>query len=195
MGCFSFEELLAGCEVRELPEPIRRHVSGENCPSCSRRLRLVQRMLALLPGLALEPVPARVLSAALGVPGRERRPLRYLLRLVPRTLEALPALRSSAPSQRLLYRAEPYELDLALLDEGVLLGEVFSGSDTPGAPLEEPLPGSASLYGAEGVQHAELDRDGCFRLPGVRPGAHVLVVDRAATQLVVPDLEIPDRRT
>src|SRR5262245_53937758 len=130
MGCFSFEELLAGYEDPDLPPPIRRHVQDEACEACARRLEVVRRLLEFLPALALESAPAKVVAAALGTPARarERRPL--VLEPVLPAPGLVPAFRSGSPatSRRQLYRWGPYELDLALQEDERVIGEVVSDS-------------------------------------------------------------------
>src|SRR5262245_17874051 len=188
MGCFTFEELLAGCETTELPQPIRAHVAEEGCEVCARRLALVRRMLELLPALRLEAPPARVLAAARKTPARARRQQTLVLEAVLPAPGVVPAFRSGAPAsaRRQLYRTGPYELDLALHEDGSLLGEVVS--DASGA---EWTAGECTLYGALDVRQAQLDSEGFFRLEKLVPGRHVLVLALDGALLVVPDLEIP----
>ena len=187
MGCFTFEELLAGLDRPELPEPIRRHVTDEACDVCARRLELLRRLLDLLPSLALEKVPESVLAAALKAraPASDAKP-HFLEAILPAPW-AVPAFRSgsSTASRRQLYRKGPFELDLALQEDGALLGEVVA--DDGG--LGHAQAGECILYGERAVEHAEVDSEGCFRFEGVGPGSHVLVIESGGETLVVPDLE------
>jgi len=188
MGCFTFEELLAGCEGTDLPQPIRRHVVDEACEVCARRLELVRRLLQLLPSLALERAPAKVVAAALRTPARAPRPRPLVLEAVLPAPGVVPAFRSGSPAtlRRQLYRTGPYELDLALHRDGSLMGEVVCDASPPHGSS-----GSGTLYGEHDAIHAVLDSEGCFRMEGVAPGPHVLVIDLDAALLVAPDLDIP----
>jgi len=185
----SFETLLSAAESPDLPAALRSHLEEERCSACEGRLRLVRDLLRMLPHLALEPAPEAAVRSAIELSRQapSRTGVRALLgRLVSAGASGpVPAFRGGGSASRhRLYRAGPYDVDVALLANGALVGQVLPAeAEVPG--LDE---GHCILYGGSRPVEYELRGGGDFRFDSVGPGIFALVIESDTTRLVVPDI-------
>ena len=173
---------------------VESHIAA-NCPDCIRRERLAR---SVLKALAQEPPPepprawrARAVelaaaSAPIGLLGRAKGFLARLIRDAGAP-ELVPALRGEGPAQRhLLFEAGPFEVDLALIDSGALVGQVHAAGGDP----QELEDGVCVLYSADDTREAPLDSDGDFHFASVQPGAYDLVLETPRVRLLFPDVDL-----
>jgi hypothetical protein len=167
------------------------HIAA-NCPDCIRRERLAR---SVLKALAHEPLPKpprawRARAAALAGPGGFLGRARgFLARLVrdAGAQEVVPALRGEGPAQRhLLFEAGPFEVDLALIDSGALVGQVHAAAGDP----QELEDGVCVLYSDDDTREAPLDADGDFHFTSVSPGAYDIVLETPTVRLLFPEVDL-----
>lgn len=186
MDCPSFETILAAAESAPDAELARHLAAG--CSSCADRLATARTLLRVLAADPLEDVPAELHRRAVALgEGRDslgERIREWVASFVAPPAAAVPAFRGSAAPMQRLYRAGPFEVDLALLSDGVLVGQLTGEED------DLPAGGYVVLYGDGRADTSSLSEDGEFRFEGVAPGPHVLVVRSGDASVVVPDLEI-----
>jgi hypothetical protein len=170
------------------------HVASD-CPNCVRRERLARSVLKALghDPLPEAPLPWRaraVRLAAADQPGLLSRAQGFLARLVRDAggdQELVPALRGEGPAERhLLFEAGPFEVDLALIDSGALVGQVHAA----GRDRQELEDGVCVLYSEDDTREALLDSDGDFHFASVRPGAYDLVLETPSVRLLLPDVDL-----
>jgi hypothetical protein len=213
----SYEELLAHLEAGTLPPELRRRAA--RTPELSARLATAERLLSVLGEAALEPVSERLLDLARAVDRRARTDSREVadtglervargvgrVRQLVASLVSAPeggvlAFRGTAAAPHLAFRAEPFDVDVSLLDTGSVVGQVLpdpeisEGGDGGSASLPPLEEGSAVLYGGTRPEHCQLDEDGgfLFRGAGFPPSdspSYLLVVDWDQLRLVVPEID------
>lgn len=198
MSCPSYEELVFALVDEAAGATRAREHLQAGYAACQGRADLITSTLAAFRAGPLPEVPARLQARAVAL---GRRPhaarestlsglLDYLGRLVfdSRTVsQAAFALRGETVAQRhLLYRAGPFDVDLALLDNGALVGQVLpDGDEAP--PLEDAV---CLLYGeGEGLQTL-VHGNGDFRFEGVRPGSYDLILEADRVRLYVTDVDL-----
>jgi hypothetical protein len=121
------------------------------------------------------------------VAGRVRSFLARILRDTRGVERLAPLLRGEGPAERhLLFSAGPFEVDLALIDSGALVGQVHA-KDGDTEALKQ---GVCVLYTAEEAREAALDKDGDFQFLGVAPGAYDLVLETPKLRLFLPDVDL-----
>jgi hypothetical protein len=184
MSCPSPETLIAFAESSEDAE-VAAHVAL--CAACARALDAARDLLGLLAEARLPAVSERLARAVRELPGRLERPRPTLLgRLLERDPQAALAFRGPAASaaRHRLYRAGAYDVDLALLDGGALVGHVLPDDDRA-----EALAGATCvLYSDEGTRSAPLDADGEFRIAALASLRFDLVVETPSATLVLAGL-------
>ena len=197
MSCPSYQELIFTLVDEAAGATRAREHLQAGCAACQGRADLITSTLAAFRAGPLPEVPARLQARAVAL---GRRPtvgesalgglLDYLGRLVfdsGTVSQAALGLRGETVAQRhLLYRAGPFDVDLALLDNGALVGQVLPDGD--GAPpLEDAV---CLLYGeGEGLQTLVHD-NGDFRFEGVRPGTYDLILEADRVRLYVTDVDL-----
>ena len=166
-----------------------------DCPNCVRRERLAR---SVLKALGREPLPkaprpwrARAVQLAgasePGLLSRAKGFLAHLIRDAGGEQELVPALRGEGPADRhLLFEAGPFEVDLALIDSGALVGQVHTAGGDP----QELEDGVCVLYSDDDTREAPLDADGDFHFASVRPGAYDLVLETPRVRLLLPDVDL-----
>lgn len=185
--CPTSEELIAHLETGRLPEEIELHAATP-CHSCQERIPRLRRLLRLLQELPLEEVSEERLRRASKVAlrdGVESSPVKRWVAelLTPSPGLAAPAMRGPATGHQELYRAGSFEIALARLPNGALVGQVF--------PLQEEtelMPGECVLHGDERSAWASLTPGGEFRFVDVAPGAYTLVIETGEHCLVLRDV-------
>ncbi|MEM7310405.1 MAG: hypothetical protein AAF682_27255 [Planctomycetota bacterium] len=209
MTCPSYDQLfllLSGTDAGQSERPAdlataQEHLDG-GCPLCVRRVRLVRLVLGALAVGEFPQVPeawSRQVEA-LASPGREAAPFapvaplsrvrQFVAQLVldaGLTAEPALALRGEGPAERhLLYQAGPFEVDLALLESGALVGQVLSAEE------ESPsLDGCiCMLHGEDESRQTPLDDNGDFHFSGVQPSAYDLVLEGPEVRVLVPGIEL-----
>lgn len=224
MSCPSLDELLesfhpptGGPTARPvgqrpaLDERIREHLAT-GCPACARRVRQIE---ALAAG-PLPPVPPvarktalRALARRLAADERARRRgagaaggvLDLVARLVFDSLGQAPAVAlrgNAAPLCHLLYEAGPFEVDVALLRNGSLVGQLVEPeggtagrSDVPaGAARDDWSLTECKLVGEDRHLFTGLEETGEFRFQGVGPGQYELLVESVEFRVQVPRFEL-----
>ncbi len=214
MSCPTLDELLDAFQPAAAAEPsvpgehdaaraVRKravHEHAANCPACARRARLIEALhLGPLP-----PVPAGARKNALRALARHIRAdelartrgrvgavLDLVARLVYDSLAQGPqvALRgNAAPLCHLLYEAGPFEVDLALLRNGSLVGQ-FVGQHAD-VDHEDWSLAECRLLGAGRTLSTELEETGEFRFQGVQPGSYELLVEGAGFRVQIPRFEL-----
>ncbi len=101
-----------------------------------------------------------------------------------------PALRGSeegGPVDRhLLYAADSFEVDLAVVEGGSLVGQVLA-DDGEGPHLSGAV---CVLVGENAARETDVRNNGDFRFEDVRPGRYALFVESTELRLVVPELDL-----
>ena len=206
MSCPDYQPLLlalrdSDAHLDENPvatEAARAHLDA-GCPRCAPRVRVVRAMLSALEAGPLPEVPAALheRALALAVSSREPspEPARARIRrflgelLLDAGSGAAPALglRGEGLAERhLLYRAGPFDVDLAHLDGGALVGQVLPQHDA--APSLRD--GVCVLYGGPAPRQTPLDENGDFHFESVRAASYDLVLEAAELRLVLPDVHL-----
>lgn len=219
MSCPPFEALLAwrssqDTSAHDAPpqatavpadEAVNGHLQG-GCPSCRRRLQLLDQLLVSLNEPAPPVVPAalrqQVLDqlhaltqqspAATGASpfGKLVGQLQeFIAELVqPLGSHALAAgLRGENDSALHRFRAGDYLLDVGLVERRAVLGQLL---DHEGFDAEDFDGAAAILCGADGAQQVSLDEDGAFRFDRTGPGRFALLIESPAVRLVFPDIDL-----
>lgn len=163
------------------PDSARAHLAS-GCERCNQRLQTYRGILAALRGgPVLEPA-AQALEKArrLADPAiaRLHEWLAEPLQLDTGGL-ALRGLRIS--SQRQLFKAGPYEVDLARMDNGTLLGQVWATD----AAAASPGDGACILFGEGDPVVVPIEPNGDFRIPRPPPGPYTLCLEVAGARIVV----------
>lgn len=198
MSCPSFEDLV---EARLSPDSrpeVLTHLGG-GCANCVQRLKVVEIAVSALRAEPFPAVPERLHRLALEIPDRVRRgPLREALagvvefvgELVFDSRAARPALalRGEHVAERhLLYRAGPFEIDVALLEDDALVGQVLHAD----ADLGDDA--ACVLCGEDRVLQSSVEPNGDFHFDAVPPGRYMLMFESGELRVVVPevDLDLP----
>ena len=216
MSCPPFEALLAWRSGQDLSahdapaqpvdDALVSHLHG-GCPSCRRRLQLLDQLLESLSEPAPPMVPTALRQRVLdqlhaltkeslaqktdpGPLGRLVGQLQeFIAELVePQGGQALAAgLRGENEDALHRYRAGDYLLDVGLVERRAVLGQLL---DQDGLDAEAFNGAAAILCGADGAQQASLDEDGGFRFDRTGPGRFALLIESADVRLVFPDIDL-----
>ena len=191
----SLEQLLLAQEASRADSEARRHLD-DGCRTCASRLERAERILLSLQEGPLPSVPEAWIQRAVAVaspeqPGLLDRARQLLGQLIEDSRQGAPALAlrgRGLARTHLLYRAGEYDVDLALLSDGGLVGQVL--------PAEEHTPelehATCLLAGPEGPRVVPLGELGDFRFPNVGPGDYALVVESAQAELVIDRIPLSD---
>ncbi len=206
MSCPDYQLLLA---VHQPDEPCSRDAAAveaarahlnAGCPACASRLRVVRAMLGALDAGPLPEVPAALRARAVALapepagrgggtrePGRIQRFLGKLLLDAGSGATPALSLRGEGLAERhLLFRAGPFEVDLAHLEGGALVGQVLPEDET--APSLRD--GVCILYGGPAPRQTPLDENGDFHFENVGAASYDLVLEADELRLVVPDVHL-----
>lgn len=207
MRCPGFDELLSHLAGGDAG--VAAHLAS-GCASCARRVELLGALRATFAAGPLPEVPTHLSHAALAIPQEETAAgergespgmgaLARIRELFARplidtaSLGLAPALRGddegSGPIDRhLLFEAGPYEVDLAVVEGGSLVGQVLCDE------ADEPaLAGAVCvLLDERDAREERLCSNGDFRFEDVGPGRYALFVESAELRLVVPELDLTE---
>jgi hypothetical protein len=197
----SLEEILLALAQGELPEDLsaRIRASGE---AGLTRLRTARRLEAASRFGPLPQVPKHLHDLALqarkhATPEPTARPLaralgsarEWLAEFLMDSAQGRPAAVLRGEGRHLLYRVGDFEIDLAWLDRGVLVGQ-----DLPRGEQTSDLHGAMCvLCGETGVAQTPLESNGDFHFEGVGQDRYDLLVESEAVRLLVTDLELGGR--
>ncbi|MFT7464918.1 MAG: hypothetical protein ACI9EF_003278 [Pseudohongiellaceae bacterium] len=185
----------------------------EGCPSCRRRVQLLDRLIAAMAQPAPPAVPSalrqRVLSElkaldlktlgqlseqeAPGQPSTLGRLVGRLQEFVAELIEPLasPALaaglRGEDDTDLRRYRAGGFTLDVGLVERRAVLGQLL---DSDGLDAELFEGAAAVLCSQDGAQEVSLDEDGAFRFNSTGPGRFALLIESDDLRLVFPDIDL-----
>jgi len=207
MSCPAFHELLEWVQDgarRDVASVIGTHVS-DGCPDCARRLRLLDELAPAL-GRPLPPrVPPALRAATLGrlaaagapssrplerVAGALRRTREYVAELL--LLGPLPAaaagMRGDGDAAHRVFTAGPYQVDVALVGAGSVMGQVSGDSE----PMSELSGATCILFTSRFAAEAPLAADGGFRFEHLGPARYALMIDSRHARLLLPDVDLRD---
>ena len=200
MNCPSYEQLFSALSgstgavatASEADEAARDHVDA-GCAECAGRVRIVRLVLDALTLGGLPAVPAGWAQRAKDLsrrPDAVTRARHFLAKLVldpTRGSQLAVSLRGEGLAERhLLFRAGPYDVDLALLESGALVGQVLAAEEELAA-LRDCV---CVLHGDDQLRETPLDENGDFHFAGVRPSAYDLVLESPSLRLLVPDVDL-----
>lgn len=196
--CPSIQELLLRATDGPLSADAEAHLAA-GCADCVRRQQILDALLRVASAPAWPEVPDAWRLRATAIPERPAKPgkgptetIRDLVaRLIHEVGGGAPtpaiALRGPGPSERhYLYAAGPFEIDLAHLDSGALVGQVLA-SDGDATPLES---GVCVLYGERTARESRLEPSGDFHFDAVRPGDYDLFLETPAVRVFLHDLRL-----
>ena len=173
---------------------VRTHMDA-GCPSCARRESRLSSMLSALRSSPFPEVPKAWRNQAVALlrsPGPIARVRDFLARLivdVNQNYDPAMALRGEGPADRhLLFEAGPFEVDLALLDSGALVGQVAAEA----GDSELFANGFCVLHGQGKPRETRLDVNGDFHFAGVSPGHYNLVLESPAVRVLVPQVDLTE---
>lgn len=207
MTCPTFDDLLAAREAspaRSL-DAVREHLAT-GCPRCVRRNQLLAAVEATLGAAPLDAVPAELHLRALdlgrnlgsapratpaasgaGIRGRVRSFVGALLADLSAAPPTALALRGQGATDRhLLMRAGPFDIDLARMEDGSVVGNVLPTQDDAPSLAD----GLCGLYGDGAPFEAPLRANGDFHFEGVPAAAYDLVLESSGLRLLVPDVDL-----
>jgi hypothetical protein len=176
----ALEQVSGGAAAGDLA-PARAHLAS-GCERCNRRLSSYLGILGAVrsgplpePGADLLGRARRLADPAVAALGEWlAQPLPW-----PAAQPALRGLRIS--SERRLYRAGPYEVDLALMDNGTLVGQVWARD--PATPT--PGDGACVLFSDGEPIVVPIESNGDFRIPSPPPGPYSLCLEVRGARIVV----------
>ncbi len=194
MICPAFEDLLA---LRAFPDAhlaqvrrteLQQHVDA-GCERCARRLSLASRLSRSIGSLPLNAAPATRLAGlverARAIPSALQAVGHSILTLLPEATPAAGALRGEASAEpHWLFRGSDWELDLAVLEPGVLAGQLLASD---GRALED---GACVLHSDQGAEQTLLESTGEFLFEGLAPERYALLVDVEGLSISVPDIDL-----
>lgn len=171
-----------------VPPELEQHLRGP-CRTCRERATRYEGFLEALADARPEPVPEAWIRRASRLERGRDRALGRLALIVAELLSParpVPAFRSGAPGRVVQFHGEGFDIDLAILRSGALLGHVV-----PGAEREERLEsGECTLYGPHDARWTSFGADGEFRFEHVEPGDYSLVVESGEVCIVVPEVAL-----
>jgi hypothetical protein len=191
MECPATEVLIQYRESGELPAELRSHVEHE-CRACTESVARVDRLLRALGDARFEEPSQQLMRRAAAIGGSQGGLVSGLREWVGSLVGGdqrglVPAFRGpDAASDHLLYVVDRFEVDLCLLPNGSLVGQVL--------PLDEdadpPQDGDVYLYSPDGVHHGSLAEDGELRIADVAPGRYTLILETGDARLVLPEVTL-----
>lgn len=189
----NLEELLLAQEAGQEQAEARLHLAG-GCAACALRLERAQSVLMSLRSTPLPEVPEPWIQRALSIaresnPGLLERARVFLAQLAEDSLQDTPSLSlrgASLASAHLLYRAGAFDVDLAHLGDGCLVGQVL--------PVDASAPSldhaTCLLAGGASPRVVPLGDLGDFRFIGVQPGDYALLVETPETAIVIKHIHL-----
>ena len=186
MKCPSLLEILTYAVEDRIPQEQQGHFEGA-CETCARRLQLARQ----LPGTAqrVEPgPPERLRRMAYELAGDQTllgRMAAYIGELLSPP-KLVPVLRGAAPATQLLYAAgEAYEIDLTLLDDLNLVGQLLA---TDGSLIASG--GTALLSNAGESWTSPIEEDGEFNFEGIESGRYDLLIARSGERILIENIDL-----
>jgi len=174
---------------------------ARRCPACRQAWEALSALEEWPAAAALAPAPEQLAAATLARLEQTPPPQRQRAEVVfdSRRAAAATALRGQGIAVRhLALRAQPWELDLALLREpdsgkGTLVGHLFDARAGAAAGGRAPSLRDAwcLLAGPAAVRQTALQSDGSFRFADMADGAHDLLIEADGLQIVAPELSLP----
>ena len=199
----NLEELLLAQEAGQEQSEARLHLAA-GCSRCAQRLERAQSVLVSLSSAPLPEVPEHWIQRALSIareesiagedsPGLIERARMFVAKLIEDSRQGAPALAlrgAGLANAHLLYRAGAFDVDLAHLADGCLVGQVLP-ADTSAPPLDHA---TCLLAGGVSPRVVPLGDLGDFRFIGVQPGDYALLVETPETAIVIQHirLQCPD---
>ena len=109
-----------------------------------------------------------------------------------RQIELAPALRDGGPIDRhLLFEAGPFEVDLAFVEGGALVGQVLAEEEASAAGEPSGLEDAVCVLLGDGdARESALHTNGDFRFERVEPGRYALFVEAREVRVVVPEIDL-----
>lgn len=204
MTCPSHEALALAAFQGDLPSEVAAHVRA-GCPTCARRLARLESIGAAFEGGPLPEVSKALHRLATAIPGRAARakaPERKLQHLLASMVGGLfgagpvPAMRGGpeVSSRRLLYRAEPYDIDLAMAGGDTLIGQIMADDSAESElGLDDPFQDALCVLYGETPRTTLLEPSGEFQFEAVSSGTYDLYIEWGDTRVLVPGVGIPSR--
>ena len=170
----------------------------DGCPDCARRESILGAMLRAAAAPAAPRVPDAWRKRALSIPTAASKPgrsatsrVRDLVARFVQDVSGAPspalALRGPGVTERhALYKAGPFEIDLALFDSGALVGQVVA-EDGDDAPLRS---GYCVLLGEDATRDTLLEPGGDFHFADVAPGEYDLLLETPDLRVRVHDVAL-----
>jgi len=189
----NLEELLLAHENGQEQSEARLHLAG-GCATCAQRLEHARSILVSLCSAPLPEVPEAWIQRALSIaresnPGLLERARSFLAQLVEDSRQGTPSVSmrgAGLASAHLLYRAGAYDVDLAHLADGCLVGQVLP-ADASAPSLDHA---TCLLAGGLSPRVVPLGDLGDFRFIGVQPGDYALLVETPETAIVVKHIRL-----
>ena len=188
MSCPDWEELLSARASPAGHSDVIQHLESD-CPHCSTRWRTLEALASTFAKGPFPRVSSKLERFAADLPGRLADrvlvPERFVGALIfdsARSGAALAIRGASLAPRHVLYRAGPYEIDVAIVEPSTLVGQIL-----PVKSLENAV---TVLLGDQNIRQIRLERNGDFRFDALESGEYTLVIESSACHVVVPDLVI-----
>ena len=188
MKHFTQEQLLAAAEAEQVPSDIQKHLD-EGCMDCEFRLQTYTRILRSLRAGRPPEAPAAWTERA-GQFLREKTAAAsadpytdpYTFLAEPVELGQMAAVRGRRPtSMRSVWRAGPFEIDLAYIEGGALVGQVHSLE----AGRELPEDAACIVYPEGEPIVVPLEANGDFRISRPPGGPFSICIEGEDLRLLV----------
>ena len=194
----NLEELLLAQEAGKEQSEARLHLA-EGCARCAQRLERAQSVLVSLSSAPLPEVPEPWIQRALSIaheskPGLLERARLFVAKLIEDSRQGAPALAlrgAGLANAHLLYRAGAFDVDLAHLADGCLVGQVLPADNS--APSLDHA--TCLLAGGASPRVVPLGDLGDFRFIGVQPGDYALLVETPDTAIVIKHIRLQHPNT
>lgn len=194
MPCPTHEELL-DMLARTTPSEALSHLES-GCSACAERAARLQRMLAGLEQGPLPPVPPDLHTSLLSIPTAAERAPGGRLRLLVASLvqdflgrQPVPAMRGTeAAGPRLLFRAHPYDIDLALTPDDTLIGQVIPDDEYAEDVLDDAF---CVLHDEDSARVAPIEPSGEFQFDSMTRATCLLRLEWGDTRILLPEVTLP----